>query len=144
MIVRNTLLVLLTHSSYNVCLAVDVLLFYTLSTGLEIGVSLETWPALKDHHDLVAAQPSLATYLASEQRFPSPGKGKDGKNRMYIHPYLSMKEKSIALSILDLLLDCYFFFVSRPPRVYGARQEHHAVAVRGRTSPSHVFACLAF
>lgn len=52
---------------------VDVLLFSTLNTGVEIGVSLDKWSVLKEHHDRVAAHPPLAAYLASDKRFPSPG-----------------------------------------------------------------------
>ena len=48
-------------------------MFYTLDTGIEIGVSLDAWSTLKEHHARVAAHPPLAAYLASDMHFPSPG-----------------------------------------------------------------------
>mmetsp|Transcript_26899 Transcript_26899/g.45397 ORF Transcript_26899/g.45397 Transcript_26899/m.45397 type:complete len:245 (+) Transcript_26899:51-785(+) len=52
---------------------VDIMLFYLLDSGVEIGVSLDAHPGLSAHHARVRALPSLAAYLQSDRHFPSPG-----------------------------------------------------------------------
>lgn len=68
------MIVMLNVHTTSLALVVDVLMFDVLTTGLEIGVSLEEWPHLQQHQRSLAGSTRLSAYLASDRRYPLPGR----------------------------------------------------------------------
>ena len=79
----------------------DVILFDLLITGAEMGVPVDSvgLPVLAAWYRRVKDSPRLAAYLASDRRYPSPGK----YNTVFIRVYApSDLQRSLSFSSLFL------------------------------------------